>query len=100
MVNELTSEGSSFSGHVHDFLTELSNQLANDIALEHAAVATCSDDDTSSRDGLKFHERCGNLVKLSNGRRSAERRRPLDEFNNGVVMTNRPVKDNEIFEVK
>lgn len=97
MVNELASEGSSFSGHVHEFLTEISNQIANDLALENDTA--CSDEDTSSRDGLRFHERCGNLVKLSNGRRSAERRRPLDEFNNGVVMTNRPVKDNEIFEV-
>lgn len=32
--------------------------------------------------------------------RSAERRRPLDEFNNGVVMTHRPLKDNELFEIR
>ena len=38
-------------------------------------------------------------MKLSNNRRTAERRRPLDEFNNGVVMTNRPLKDDELFEV-
>ena len=44
--------------------------------------------------------RCGSLIKLSNNRRTAERRRPLDEFNNGVVMTNRPLKDDELFEVK
>lgn len=50
-------------------------------------------------DKLKFHERCGSLVKLSCGGRSAERRRPLDEFNNGVVMTHRPLMDNELFEV-
>ena len=24
----------------------------------------------------------------------------MDEFNNGVVMTNRPVKDNEMFEIR
>ena len=46
-----------------------------------------------------FHERCGTLIKLTNGRRTAERKRPLDEFNNGVVMTNRPLRDEEIFEV-
>jgi len=39
------------------------------------------------------------LVKLSNNARTAERRRPLDEFNNGVVMTHRPLRDNELFEV-
>ncbi len=29
------------------------------------------------------------MVKLSNNNRTAERRRPYDEFNNGVVMTHR-----------
>ncbi|KYN19197.1 Neuralized-like protein 4 [Trachymyrmex cornetzi] len=51
-------------------------------------------------DKLKFHERVGSLVKLSNNARTAERRRPLDEFNNGVVMTHRPLRDNELFEIR
>ncbi|XP_076451881.1 neuralized-like protein 4 isoform X3 [Babylonia areolata] len=49
---------------------------------------------------LTFHERCGSLIKLSNGLRTAERRRPMEEFNNGVVMTNRPLKDDELFEIR
>ncbi|XP_067005004.1 neuralized-like protein 4 [Anabrus simplex] len=49
---------------------------------------------------LQFHERCGSLVKLSCNNRTAERRRPLDEFNNGVVMTHRPLRDNELFEIR
>lgn len=49
-------------------------------------------------DRLQFHERCGTLVKLSCNNRTAERRRPLDEFNNGVVMTHRPLRENELFE--
>lgn len=53
-----------------------------------------------SNERLVFHEKCGGLVKLTNGRRTAERTRPLDEFNNGVVMTNRPLKDDEIFEIR
>lgn len=84
----------------HEFLTEISNQIANDLAAEQEASLCLSEEDGLSRDSLRFHEKCGNLVKLSNNRRSAERRRPLDEFNNGVVMTNRPIKDNEIFEVR
>uniref|UniRef100_W8BLA2 Neuralized-like protein 4 n=1 Tax=Ceratitis capitata TaxID=7213 RepID=W8BLA2_CERCA len=51
-------------------------------------------------DRLRFHTRCGSLVKLSPHCRCAERRRPLDEFNNGVVMTHRPLKDNELFEIR
>lgn len=50
-------------------------------------------------DRLRFHERIGTMVKLSNNARTAERMRPLDEFNNGVVMTHRPLRDNELFEV-
>ncbi|XP_051170351.1 neuralized-like protein 4 [Leptopilina boulardi] len=51
-------------------------------------------------DRLKFHERVGTLVKLSNNARTAERRRPLDEFNNGVVMTHRHLRENELFEIR
>jgi len=50
-------------------------------------------------DVVSFHERCGTLVKLSNSQRTAERQRPLDEFNNGVVMTARPLHSDERFEV-
>lgn len=53
---------------------------------------------TGGADRLQFHERCGTLVKLSCNNRTAERRCPLDEFNNGVVMTHRPLRDNELFE--
>jgi Neuralized len=50
-------------------------------------------------DKLKFHSKCGHLIKLSGSQRTAERRRPLDEFNNGVVVTHRPLLNNELFEV-
>ncbi|XP_005104477.1 neuralized-like protein 4 [Aplysia californica] len=90
--NDLTNE------MAQEFLAEISNQIANDLAAERDGSG--SDDERGPRDTLRFHERCGNLVKLSNNRRSAERERPLDEFNNGVVMTNRPIRDNEIFEIQ
>ena len=34
----------------------------------------------------------GALIRLSNNSRTAERRRPYDEFNHGVVITHRPLK--------
>ena len=49
---------------------------------------------------IRFHERHGSLIKLLNNNRTAERKRPFDEFNNGVVMTHRPIKDNELFEIR
>ncbi|CAB3373695.1 Hypothetical predicted protein [Cloeon dipterum] len=51
-------------------------------------------------DRLRFHSRSGHLIKMSNGQRTAERRRPLDEFNNGVVLTHRPLLTNELFEIR
>ncbi|XP_054850527.1 neuralized-like protein 4 [Eublepharis macularius] len=62
--------------------------------------ATCGAPPMTSNDALLFHEKCGTLIKLSNNNKTAERRRPLDEFNNGVVMTNRPLRDNEMFEIR
>lgn len=59
-----------------------------------------SGDDGNAEDKLCFHTRCGSLVKLSCNLRTAERKRPLDEFNNGVVMTHRALRDNELFEIR
>ncbi|KAL5014249.1 hypothetical protein ScPMuIL_008519 [Solemya velum] len=85
----------------NEFLTQLSNQIVNDLTRE-AESLNLSPEEVSvhSNERLTFHERCGSLVKLSNSRRTAERRRPLDEFNNGVVMTNRPLQNDEVFEIR
>ncbi|XP_066296523.1 neuralized-like protein 4 isoform X1 [Branchiostoma lanceolatum] len=67
---------------------------------DSANNAVLAENTPASNDSLRFHERCGALVKLTNQGRSAERRRPLDEFNNGVVITTRAIRDNEMFEVR
>ncbi|XP_061423176.1 LOW QUALITY PROTEIN: neuralized-like protein 4 [Lethenteron reissneri] len=59
----------------------------------HAPVSACND-------ALLFHAKCGALIRLSNNQKTAERRRPLDEFNNGVVLTNRPLRHGETFEIR
>lgn len=69
---------------------------ASDTSLQSSQVVEFVD----INDRLRFHTRSGSLVKLSPNSRTAERRRPLDEFNNGVVMTHRPLKDNELFEIR
>lgn len=81
----------------NEFLTQLSNQIVNDLA---RSVDVISNTDASpSNEMLTFHQKCGSLIKLTNDIRTAERKRPHDEFNNGVVMTNRPLKNDEMFEV-
>lgn len=55
-------------------------------------------ENNSENDKLRFHTNFGPLVKLSNNQRTAERRRPLEEFNNSVVLTHRPLRDDELFQ--
>ncbi|XP_062535217.1 neuralized-like protein 4 [Armigeres subalbatus] len=88
--------------------TQISQNI--DIAMSvEMSVSACTNgggpsgvgsDGMDPNDKLRFHTRCGSLVKLSANCRTAERRRPLDEFNNGVVMTHRPLRDNELFEIR
>ncbi|XP_072447616.1 neuralized-like protein 4 isoform X4 [Chiloscyllium punctatum] len=77
-------------------LSAYTGSLLN-VSLGSPLDSSCS---VTSNDALLFHEKCGTLIKLSNNNKTAERRRPLDEFNNGVVMTNRPLRDNEMFEIR
>lgn len=65
-----------------------------------AASGSNSGGSAASNNKIRFHERHGTLIKLGNNNRTAERKRPLDEFNNGVVMTHRPLRDNELFEIR
>ncbi|CAH0389497.1 unnamed protein product [Bemisia tabaci] len=53
-----------------------------------------------ANDRLRFHSKTGSLVKLSFNKRTAERLRPFDDFNNGVVMTHRPLENDELFEIR
>ncbi|CAH1098780.1 unnamed protein product [Psylliodes chrysocephalus] len=82
-------------------LSELSMSSSNSLDIRmDMNVSLSMPDEIPRQDRLRFHDRCGSLVKLSNASRSAERRRPLDEFNNGVVMTHRPLRDSELFEIR
>ncbi|KAK9500080.1 hypothetical protein O3M35_001416 [Rhynocoris fuscipes] len=62
--------------------------------------ANGSGDVPQPQERLRFHERTGSLVKLSCNGRSAERLRPLDEFNNAVVMSKKPLVSDTLFEIR
>jgi len=47
-----------------------------------------------------FHRRSGSLVTVTNNGRTAQRSHPEQEFNNGVVLSAEPIRDNHVFEVK
>ncbi|KAG7312998.1 hypothetical protein JYU34_000075 [Plutella xylostella] len=74
-----------------------SSKGSNDVYVPMTSDAACA---LVPLDRLRFHTRCGILVKLSNNNKSAERSRPLDDYNNGVVMTHRPLNEEELFEIR
>ncbi|XP_032236441.2 neuralized-like protein 4 isoform X1 [Nematostella vectensis] len=80
---------------------DTSNELENEEEQATALVgATCDTEDDSPDDApLLFSSRCGKSVRLMNGNYTAFRPRALEEFNNAVVLTNRPIKHGELFEV-
>lgn len=51
-------------------------------------------------DRLTFHHRCGTHAQVINNGRTALRPNAEDDFNNGVVITARPLRPCEMFEVR
>ena len=49
---------------------------------------------------MLFHAACGSHAALINSGTTAHRPNAADDFNFGVVLTNRPLKVNEVFEVR
>ena len=47
-----------------------------------------------------FHANHGSLVQLSESRVTAFRQRPSHEFNHGLVFSNKPLKDDQVFQVR
>ena len=50
-------------------------------------------------DMLLFHQIHGSNSAITNGGRTAIRPSATGEFNDAIVMSNRPLRDNELFEV-
>lgn len=74
--------------------------MSVELSIDNTSSLTMDQSFNDPNDKLRFHTRCGSLVKLTNNFRCAERRRPFDEFNNGIAMTHRPLRDNEQFEIR
>lgn len=51
-------------------------------------------------DRLTFHPNCGTHAQVINNGRTARRPNAVDDFNNGVVLTARPLKTGELFEIR
>ncbi len=53
----------------------------------------------SNSDDLRFHHVHGHNSTILNGGKTAARPNARGEFNDAIVMSNRPLRDNELFEV-
>lgn len=54
---------------------------------------------TTDGDDLRFHHLHGTNATVMNNGKTAARPNATGEFNDAIVMSNRPLKDNELFEV-
>ncbi len=105
-VNQISSGNSAQNNLTNSNIAAMTNQSETEASSsnDHSTSANVSSRVVSgffpNNNKLRFHDRRGSLIKLSNNNRTAERRRPYDEFNNGVVMTHRPLRDNELFEIR
>ena len=54
---------------------------------------------TFAGDKLRFHTQCGENVDLQEGGEVASRRNPYDEFTSATVLTSRPLRPGEMFEL-
>ena len=80
---------------LHNKLPSMNTMMDSlEVVLEH------DEEDTEKENLLKnleFHENHGRNIELKNGNTLACR---TDSYNQGVIVTNRALKENEIFEVK
>ena len=61
-----------------------------------ADIDICIDENS---DELGFHHCHGHNANIMNNGKTAARPNARGEFNDAIVMSNRPLKDNELFEV-
>ena len=106
-TNEATAAAATTSANAVNSIPTSGNQAQLHATNRNiaAATATISNNPTpASRPvnshKIRFHDRRGTLVRLSNHARTAERKRPFDEFNHGVVMTHRPLENEELLELR
>ena len=55
---------------------------------------------SAAADDLRFHHRHGRNAHISHDGRTASRPNARGEFNDAIVMSSRPLRDNELFDVK
>ena len=97
VVNNWSSSSISAAFLVPNFAFFLCLDLANLQPVESQVSLSMLDTNTSDR--LRFHPRHGRNAVVSPDGRSASRPNARGEFNDAIVVTSRPLKDNELFEV-
>ena len=69
------------------------------IAQQVNELGVCYGGMLDTTDCLRFHHLHGRNAKIGNGGFTASRPHALGEFNDSIVMSNRPLRDGEMFEI-
>ncbi|XP_014669095.1 PREDICTED: neuralized-like protein 4 [Priapulus caudatus] len=86
--------GVNFETRAQSLFQQLSQMYMTDIPMP---VLPSPDLDA---DRLLFHPHCGTHARVVDGGRAAIRPNAIVDFNNAVVLTNRPLRPNELFEIQ
>ena len=69
----------------------VSNQILKSLLYFISILESCND--------LKFHHLHGRNARINNNGLTASRPNALSEFNDAIIMSNRPLRDGELFEI-
>uniref|UniRef100_A0A672LNB3 Neuralized-like protein 4 n=1 Tax=Sinocyclocheilus grahami TaxID=75366 RepID=A0A672LNB3_SINGR len=72
--------------------------LSPDVGRPRPALSLTPEPDVPDR--LLFHPNCGQKAAIISDGRTALRPHATDDFNHGVVLSNRPLHSNEVFQVR
>ncbi|KAG8236097.1 hypothetical protein J437_LFUL000459 [Ladona fulva] len=82
-----------------DITQEVLKCAGSDILHLQGIVSDAASENGEGNENLHFHPNCGQNAAISNDGLSVEKIK-MDDPLNGVVLTNRPLKNNELFEVR
>lgn len=83
-----------------NLVTRRNNIMSMQTCVEDIPVCSPEIDTVHNGDRLQFHSVCGSHATVTQSGRTALRPSASEDFNNGVVLTRRPLRTNELFQVR
>lgn len=83
-----------------NLVTRRNNIMSMQTCVEDLPALNFDSEAAQNSDRLTFHSICGSHATVTQSGRTALRPSASDDFNNGVVLTKRPLRTNEFFQVR